>query len=55
MITEKNGLLCEPNDEDIAEKWYKALVTNYDRSGIHAYVRTNFGATKMIEEYKKIL
>ena len=55
MITEGNGFLCEPTDEDIAEKWHKALITRYDRNSIHAYVRTNFGAAKMIEEYKKIL
>lgn len=55
MITKENGFLCEPDDEDIAEKWHKALITNYDKNSIHAYVRTNFGAAKMIEEYKKIL
>jgi hypothetical protein len=31
------------------------LITSYNRNSIHAYVRTNFGAIKMIEEYKKIL
>jgi glycosyltransferase involved in cell wall biosynthesis len=55
MITDENGFLCEPTEEDIAEKWHKALSTTYDRKKIHAYVRTNFGAAKMIEEYKKIL
>jgi glycosyltransferase involved in cell wall biosynthesis len=55
MISEDNGFLCEPTAADIAEKWHKALIINFDRSKVHAYVRSNFGSHKMIEEYKKIL
>jgi glycosyltransferase involved in cell wall biosynthesis len=55
MITADNGFICETNDEDIAEKWHKALIISYDKEKIHAHVGSQFGAVKMIEEYKKIL
>lgn len=56
MIAEgKTGYLCTPDDQDIAQTWHKALTEVFDKEKIYTHVATNFGADKMIEEYKKIL
>jgi glycosyltransferase involved in cell wall biosynthesis len=50
-----NGFLCEPDISDIANKWSKALQTDFSAEMIHEYVSKNFSAEKMISEYKKTL
>ncbi len=56
MIAEgKTGYLCTPADQDIAQTWHKALTGHFNRENIYTHVASNFGADKMIEEYKKIL
>ncbi|MGZ8509895.1 MAG: glycosyltransferase [Chitinophagaceae bacterium] len=56
MIAEgKTGYLCTPDDQDIAQTWHKALTGHFTKEKIYSHVATNFGADKMIEEYKKIL
>lgn len=56
MILEgTNGFLCQPTDEDIAEKWHKALQQSFSAAGIHQHVDTYFSLDKMIKAYKEIL
>ena len=56
MVSEGlNGFLCEPDITDIAQKWSKALHSEFSPEMIHEYVSKNFSAEKMIGEYKKTL
>lgn len=56
MIEEgKNGFLCQPTDNDIAEKWHTALSTPFSKSDIHHHISRNFSLEKMISKYKKVL
>lgn len=56
MIEEgKNGFLCQPTDNDIAEKWHKALSTPFSKTDIHKHIEKNFGLEKMISAYKEVL
>ena len=56
MIVEGvNGYLCETDDVQIAGAWFKALNTNFSAQQISNYIRNNFGADKMIADYKKAL
>lgn len=56
MIAEgRTGYLCKPDDGEIAQYWNKALTTVFNKEKIYEHVTLNFGAKKMIEEYKKIL
>jgi glycosyltransferase involved in cell wall biosynthesis len=56
MISEGlNGFLCEPDITDIAQKWSKALHTEFHPEMIHEYISKNFSAEKMIGEYLKTL
>jgi glycosyltransferase involved in cell wall biosynthesis len=55
IIEGKTGYLCTPDDQDIAQTWYKALTGIFSKEKINNHVAINFDAVKMVEEYKKIL
>jgi glycosyltransferase involved in cell wall biosynthesis len=55
MILEgQNGYLCQPNENDIALAWNKALKQSFSRDSIHRYTNNHFSAEKMLNEYKEI-
>ncbi len=56
MINEKvNGLLCEPNDQSIADTWYKAFNAGYSPETIRGYLETNFNSDSMLQQYRSVL
>ena len=56
MINEGlNGYLCQPNDQDIALKWSKALNTKFSAQVIHEYTYKYFSVERMTDEYKQFL
>ena len=50
-----NGYICNLDEQNMAQKWYTALSTDFSRDFIHHFTRDNFSAEKMLEEYRKIL
>jgi glycosyltransferase involved in cell wall biosynthesis len=56
MITEGiNGFLCQPEEQDIAFNWFKALNSSFSAVVIHDFVKQNFSADIMVEKYKEVL
>lgn len=52
IVTGRNGFLCQPTDEDIANKWHMGLEQKFSAADIHQHVENSFSLEKMIEAYK---
>lgn len=56
MISEgSNGYLCTPDENSIADAWFKALTTNFSKEAINNRINENFSLNQMVCNYKKIL
>jgi glycosyltransferase involved in cell wall biosynthesis len=50
-----NGFLCQPEENSIAEAWFKTLTGTFSKETINHIVTENFSLNKMVCNYKKIL
>jgi glycosyltransferase involved in cell wall biosynthesis len=55
IISGLNGFLCNSDEADIARNWSIALKTDFSPEMIRDHISKNFGAEKMIKEYKQVL
>jgi glycosyltransferase involved in cell wall biosynthesis len=55
IVDNENGFLCDPSENDIAEKWFKALNSKFSPTAIMERIHRDFDQEKMVLQYEKIL